>query len=150
MSLDILSLISFIVTVILGGGAIYQSWRYNKDAEKISSDTKYMLVNQIRLLNEMEKKFKKENENGVIDMSKDELILHKLSTFNEKDIENIMKEVRQLTIKRVFIDKINDFLKSNKIDYKCSFVNKANVDGNFTISQLYTILLKYNVLVEIR
>lgn len=42
---NILSLISFIVTVILGSGAIYQSWRYNKDAEKISSDTKYMLVN---------------------------------------------------------------------------------------------------------
>ena len=147
---NILSLISFIVTVILGSGAIYQSWMYNKDAEKISSDTKYMLVNQIRLLNEMEKKFKKENENGVIDMSKDELRLHKLSTFDVTDIENIMEEVRQLTIKRVFIDKINDFLKSNKIDYKCSFVNKANVDVNFTISQLYTILLKYNVLVEIR
>ena len=147
---NILSLISFIVTVILGSGAIYQSWMYNKDAEKISSDTKYMLVNQIRLLNEMEKKFKKENENGVIDMSKDELRLHKLSTFDVTDIENIMEEVRQLTIKRVFIDKINDFLKSNKIDYKFSFFNKANVDGNFTISQLYTILLKYNVLVEIR
>ena len=101
---NILSLISFIVTVILGSGAIYQSWRYNKDAEKISSDTKYMLVNQIRLLNEMEKKFKKENENGVIDMSKDELRLHKLSTFDVTDIENIMEEVRQLTIKRVFID----------------------------------------------
>ena len=86
----------------------------------------------------------------TIDMSKDELRLHKLSTFNGTDIENIMKEVRQLTIKRVFIDEINNFLKSNKIDYKCSFVNKANVDGNFTISQLYTILLKYNVLVEIR
>ena len=150
MTGDVLSLISFIVTVILGGGAIYQSWRYNKDAEKISSDTQYMLVNQIRLLNEMEKKLRKEDENGVIDMSKDELRLHKLSTFNGTDIENIMEEVRQLTIKRVFIDEINNFLKSNKIDYKCSFVNKANVDGNFTISQLYTILLKYNVLVEIR
>lgn len=76
MTGDVLSLISFIVTVILGGGAIYQSWRYNKDAEKISSDTKYMLVNQIRLLNEMEKKLRKEDENGVIDMSKDELRLH--------------------------------------------------------------------------
>lgn len=108
---NILSLISFIVTVILGSGAIYQSWMYNKDAEKISSDTKYMLVNQIRLLNEMEKKFKKENENGVIDMSKDELRLHKLSTFDVTDIENIMEEVRQLTIKRVFIDKINDIFK---------------------------------------
>ena len=119
MTGDVLSLISFIVTVILGGGAIYQSWRYNKDAEKISSDTKYMLVNQIRLLNEMEKKLRKEDENWVIDMSKDELRLHKLSTFNGTDIENIMEEVKQLTIKRVFIDEINKHQYLNK--YYCNF-----------------------------
>lgn len=128
---------------------MYQAWRYNKDSEKISSDTKYMLVNQIRMLNQIEKKLKSENKSGIIDMSKDAIRFHKLSTFDKKKSEEILNEIKHLKIKRVFIDGIEDFLKGDKIDYRCNFVYKADTDGTFAISQLYMILLEYNVLVEI-
>ena len=39
MCSDVLSIVSLIITVILGGGAMYQSWKYNKDTEKIAEDT---------------------------------------------------------------------------------------------------------------
>lgn len=35
---DVLAIISLIITIILGGGAMYQSWRYNKDTGKIAAD----------------------------------------------------------------------------------------------------------------
>lgn len=56
---DVLAIISLIITIILGGGAMYQSWRYNKDTGKIAADTKYMLVRQITLINDMCKELKK-------------------------------------------------------------------------------------------
>ena len=37
---NVLSIISLIITIVLGLGAVIQSWKYNKDSEKISNDTK--------------------------------------------------------------------------------------------------------------
>ena len=146
---NILSIVSLVVTIIFGIIAMYQAWRYNKDSEKISSDTKYMLVNQIRMLNQIEKKLKSENKSGIIDMSKDTIRFHKLSTFDNKKSEEILNEIKHLKIKSMYINNISNFLKGNKIDYECDFVGLVGTDGIFEIYQLYTKLIKYDIVVEI-
>lgn len=147
---DVLAIISLIITIILGGGAMYQSWRYNKDTGKIVADTKYMLVRQITLINDMCKELKKERTPMSIDLSKDTFKLHKLSTFKNKDIDKIMAIINHLSIKQVFVDGIRKFLESNEIDYECNFRGEALADEKIELSHLYEMLLEYNLLVEIR
>ena len=150
MCSDVLSIVSLIITVILGGGAMYQSWKYNKDTEKIAEDTKYMLVHEITLINDMCKELKKEDTPMIIDLSKDKFKLHKLSTFKKRDIDKIMEIINHLSIKPIFVEKIRKFLESNEIEYECNFRGKALADEKIELSRLYEMLLKYNLLVEIQ
>lgn len=85
-----------------------------------------------------------------IDLSKDTFKLHKLSTFQNKDIDKIMAIINHLSIKQVFIDGIRKFLESNEIDYECNFRGEALADEKIELSHLYGMLLEYDLLVEIR
>ena len=67
---DILAILS----ILLGGIALIQSWKYNKDSGKIAKDTSFMLVQQVILLNELKKNAitDKSNQN-VLNLSKDRI-----------------------------------------------------------------------------
>lgn len=149
--MDILSIISLAVTIILGGYAVHQSWKYNKDTEKIFSDIKYMLVQQTRLLNELEKGVSIVSKKVmVMDLSKDEIELHKLCVFNKNDIPQIMDAIKHLSIKNQFLKKIESFLNSDDTTCRHNFRGKADCDEEVSIEELYAILLEYNVLMSIK
>lgn len=147
---NILAIVSLIVTIILGGGAMIQSWRYNELSNKIVKDMKLMIVQQIKLTNELNKRLCEQGrEQNIIDMSKDGIRLHKLATFKKKDIDKIMEQLNHLAIKRNFLEKIEEFLKGDEDSCKYNFRGKAKSDSQVDISELYEILLKYNVLISI-
>lgn len=138
------------LSIFLGMVALVQSWKYSKDSEKIMKDTSFMLVQQIALLNELKKIAVKYNNNSdEIDMSKDDIRLHKLCRFQKRDIPIIMQYVNQLAIKRKFKQGIEDFLYSKYVDYECNFFYKAQSRGAVDVEKLYEILLRYNVIMII-
>lgn len=142
--------ISLCVTIVLGIGAMCQSWRYNRDTDKVSKDIKYMLVEQFRLLNEIKGNIQILSKNPkTIRLSKDEIALHKLCKFNKKDVPKIMDKIEHLSIKRRFINNIGEFLESEDINCKHNFIGEAASDGQVNIEELYAILLEYNVLLSI-
>lgn len=143
---DILAILS----LVLGAIAIVQSWKYNKSSGKIAKDMSFMLVQQVRLLNQLEKNVTSKNNKQVfLNLSKDEIELHKLCGFKKCDIPSIMEYINQLNIKERFKQKIEGFLKSTDVNYKCDFWGKAKSDGDINIVELYEILLKYNVIMII-
>lgn len=147
---DGLSIVSLIFTIILGIGAVIQSWKYNKTSEKISNDTKYMLIKQIKLLNYIEGILKDEQKNSkVVNMSKDMIHFHKLSLYRKKDADKIMEILNYLSIKKQFLDGIEIFLKSEKQDYCCNFRGKARGDDAIDITEIYSKLLARNLFIEI-
>ena len=130
----LLSIISLAVTIALGVGAIIQSCKYNKDSEKINTDTKYMLVQQIKMLNEIDKALSANcSKSGVLDFSKDKISFHKLSMFNKADIGNIKNAIRHLKIKGKFLDSIEEYLESNEIDYQCNFGARQRLMGRLVL-----------------
>lgn len=148
---NIISYILSLVSIILGIVAIAQAIRYNKDTNKLSSDIKYMLVQQIRMLNEVDRALKKANTNpGIIDMSKDIIVMHKLSSFRKSDVAPIMEEVRHLAIKRRFLSSMEEFLKSERVDFQCDFFCKAAGDEEVSIESIYMLLLQHNIVVSVR
>lgn len=147
---DNISYILAILSILLGGVALIQSWKYNRDSGKIVKDTRFMLVQQVILLNELKKNAitDKHNQN-VVDLSKDRIKLHKLCGFKKQNIQTIMEYINQLVIKKKFKEEIETFLKSTKVDYTCNFWGKAQSNGDVNIAKLYEILLKYNVIMII-
>ena len=143
---DILAILS----ILLGGVALIQSWKYNKDSGKIAKDTSFMLVQQVILLNELKKNAitDKSNQN-VLNLSKDRIKLHKLCEFKKQNIQIIMGYINQLAIKKRFKEEIEKFLKSTEVDFKCNFFGEAQSNGDVNIAELYEILLKYNVIMII-
>lgn len=137
---DILAILS----LFLGAIALVQSWKYNKSSGAIAKDTSFMLVQQVILLNQLER-----NSITHDDEQKDEIKLHKLCEFKKHDIPCIMKYVNQLNIKKNFKRGIEEFLKSKEADYKCDFWGEAQSNGEIDIPELYELLLKYNVIMII-
>ena len=148
--LDNKSDILAILSIFLGAIALIQSWKYNRDSEKNAKDTSFMLIQQVILLNELKKNAIAHKKNpNVIDLSKDEIRLHKLCGFKMRNIPIIMEYINQLDIKKQFKQRIEDFLNSKESDYKCNFWGKAQSNGEVNIIELYEILLKYNVIMMI-
>ena len=65
---DLVTLVSLIVGVaslLFGGYAILQSYKYNKESEKLNSDTKYLLLNLMKVNDRIIRSLnKKESESG--------------------------------------------------------------------------------------
>lgn len=143
---DLLSIISLVVTIILGVGAIIQSKHYNKVSDKINADMQYINTQQVELLDEIEKTLMHyTRDTSKLRLTKDEIHLHKLSTFRKNDVDEIMKKIDHLSIKGRFKNKIEEFLKSNHTDYECNFWGEAKSDGEINIKEFYSILLEYGI-----
>ena len=95
--LENFSFCRIILSLVLGAIALVQSWKYNKSSGKIAKDMSFMLVQQVRLLNRLEKNVTSKNNKQVfLNLSKDEIELHKLCDFKKCDIPLIMEYINQL------------------------------------------------------
>ena len=113
-------------------------------------DTSFMIVQQISLLNELKKNIVTyKRKPNVLNLSKDGIRLHKLYGFKKRDIPSIMENINHLVIKGRFKQEIKTFLNSKDVDYKCNFWGEAQSDGEVNITELYEILLRYNVIMII-
>ncbi len=140
---DILAILS----ILLGGVALIQSWKYNKDSGKIMRDVKMLLFQQRLIAERIDKNINiLPTKYSLIDTEKDRLFLHKMCTYNSKDAEYIMDILKHLKIKKKAIRGMREFLLDERIDYECDFFYKAESDENIDISKLYEELLKYNIL----
>lgn len=142
---DILAILS----IVLGIVALTQSWKYNRDSGKIAKDTSFMLVQQVILLNELKKNAI--GDKNILNLSKDEIMLHKLYGFKKRNIPIIMEYINKLVIKKKFKEEIEKFLRGKKeVNFKCNFFYEAQSNGDVNIAELYEILLRYNVVMIIK
>lgn len=143
-----LSVISLVFTLLFGGAALLQALLYNKNSAKLTRDMQYMMMQQLSLINDMQKYTIKHKDNiGKLDLSKDVIILHKMSLFHNKNTDAIMDKLNHLSIKRVFLENIRTFLEGKEIEYRCSFRGKAESDGIIDMREMYSILFEYGVIV---
>lgn len=151
---DFISILSLIITIILGVCALWQAKRYNDASGKINNDTKYMMLQQIYLINELQKSYNlgTYESHRKLRLEKDRICLHKLNSYNKKNSNSIMQEIHKLSIKERFMPGINNFLTCDEIDYSCNFWGKAEFKENSDINfmEFYSILLKYDILVIIQ
>ena len=86
----------------------------------------------------------------LLDISKNSIELQKLSLFSkDDDIEDIMKTLSHLNIKKKSLKGVKDFLKGDKSTYKCNFRSAAEGDNEIDIVKVYDILLEHNLYIHI-
>lgn len=96
-----------IASIVVSAGfalyTIYQSSKYNKQTSQMLEDMKYLMIRQVASLDNMNYDVEKNRvkSSGKISLKKDQIHFHKLSSFDKKDIEKIMKEIERLTIIRI-------------------------------------------------
>jgi len=154
----VLGMVSIVLSIILGrksfkqgDEAARQAKELNDDTKKALSDIKFMGVQQIKLLNSMEKGLHDWDKSGhkLLNLAKDEIELHKLSTYDDKNAELIMDRINHLSIKGQFKKKIEEFLQGNEKDGRYHFWGKAEGDDEINFEELYATLLEYSILLII-
>ncbi|HJA65077.1 MAG TPA: hypothetical protein H9955_02070 [Candidatus Mediterraneibacter cottocaccae] len=152
---DVIAIISFIASILsifIGIGAIVQAKRYNELSEKINNDTKIMLNTQIRSLEVVQKEIVREQlpASSVINMSKDQFFIYKLSNFEKKNIDLILGLFYNLYIKGKTYQYIKVFLEDNrKICFNLDFYYEAKTKDGKDIKQIENELFKYGILIKI-
>lgn len=145
---ECMSSILAILSIVLGIIAIFQSIIYDKRSKKNLDDINFVLGMQIRMINLFEKNFRnviRSQNKGKVYLSKDSLSLYKLSSFREKDVQDIMNIINTLAVKEVFKNKIYKFLQSEDRYVNVNFFGSAMAHGNIDINNIYENLLKYNI-----
>ncbi len=149
--LGVVSIILSLYSIISGIKSVKRAEEIHNDAMKMMDDMKFMTVQQIKLSNELEKELiAQKRGSNIICLNKDEIQLHKLSIFDKKHVDKIIEEIEKLSIKKVFLKKIKDFLEGDESNYECNFWGKVQGSDEINISKLYSILLGYNVLMIIK
>lgn len=152
---DMITIISFIVSILsifIGIGAIVQAKRYNDSSERINKDTKVMLNTQIRSLEVLQKKIVRDQllASNMINMSKDEFFIYKLSNFDKKNINLILELFNNIHIKSKTYQYIKAFLEDNcKICYNFDFYYEAKTKDGKDIKRIEDELFKYGILIKI-
>lgn len=152
-----------IASIVVSAGfalyTIYQSSKYNKQTSQMLEDMKYLMIRQVASLDNMNYDVEKNRvkSSGKISLKKDQIHFHKLSSFDKKDIEKIMKEIERLTIKRRFLKNIEKFLYDDDQERVISFCGKAvqfneekEEKEEIDFLSLYKIFLKYNISIYIK
>lgn len=161
----ILSIVLGIVSIILAIYSIIDSKKsgeqartfyeeskiFNEETRKALSDVKFISVQQVKVMDYIQKKMysTEKASSDILNLSKDKIELQKLSMFNQDDIEDIMKTLSHLNIKKKLLKGVEDFLKGDKSTYKCNFRSAAEGDDEIDIVKAYDILLEHNLYVHI-
>lgn len=128
-----------------------QAGIFNKEIRKALDDIKIISVQQVKIMDYIQKSVydMRKDSSKLLDLSKDSIELQKLSLFSKDDIEDIMKTLSHLNIKKHLLKGVEGFLKGDKSTYKCNFRSAAEGDGKIDIMKVYDILLKHNLYVHI-
>lgn len=161
----ILSIVLGIVSIILAIYSIIDSKKsgeqaktfyeeskiFNEETRKALSDVKFISVQQVKAMDYIQKSVYDmgKDSSKLLDLSKDSIELQKLSLFSKDDIEDIMKTLSHLNIKKKFLKGVKDFLKGDKSTYKCNFRSAAEGDDEIDIVKVYDILLEHNLYIHI-
>ena len=124
---------------------------FNEETRKALSDVKFISVQQVKAMDYIQKSVYDmgKDSSKLLDLSKDSIELQKLSLFSKDDIEDIMKTLSHLNIKKKFLKGVEDFLKGDKSTYKCNFRSTAEGDDEIDIVKVYDILLEHNLYIHI-
>ena len=162
----ILSIVLGIVSIILAIYSIIDSKKsgeqaktfyeeskiFNEETRKALSDVKFISVQQVKAMDYIQKSVYDMgiDSSKLLDLSKDSIELQKLSLFSkDDDIEDIMKTLSHLNIKKKSLKGVKDFLKGDKSTYKCNFRSAAEGDNEIDIVKVYDILLEHNLYIHI-
>lgn len=161
----ILSIVLGIVSIILAIYSIIDSKKsgeqaktfyeeskiFNEETRKALSDVKFISVQQVKAMDYIQKSVYDmgKDSSKLLDLSKDSIELQKLSLFSKDDIEDIMKTLSHLNIKKKLLKGVKDFLEGDKSTYKCNFRSEAEGDDEINIVKVYDILLEHNLYVHI-
>lgn len=128
-----------------------QAGIFNKETRKALDDIKIISVQQVKIMDYIQKGVytMKNDSSKLLNLSKDRIELQKLSLFNKDDIKDIMETLSHLDSKNHLLKEIEDFLKGEESIYKCDFGSAAKGDKEISITEVYNILLKYNLYVHI-
>ena len=121
------------------------------ETRKVLSDVKFISVQQVKTMDCIQKRVYDmgKDSSKLLDLSKDNIELQKLSLFSKDDIEDIMKTLSHLNIKKKLLKGVEDFLRGDTSTYKCNFRSVAEGDDEIDIVKVYDILLEYNLYVHI-
>ena len=141
-----------IISIVLGGYAIYQANKTNKESNKINQDTKTMILLQTRIMEDIQKNIVRniQQDANKINMEKDEFVLYKLKDFEENTTELVLKELENLSIKKATYRFIKDFLEDRSRNIiKVNFFYLAESKDKQEIEKIENNLIKYGILMQI-
>ncbi len=147
-----ISLVASIISIVLGGYAIYQANKTNKESNKINQDTKTMILLQTRIMEDIQKNIVRniQQDANKINMEKDEFVLYKLKDFEENTTELVLKELENLSIKKATYRFIKDFLEDRSRNIiKVNFFYLAESKDKQEIEKIENNLIKYGILMQI-
>lgn len=153
---DLVTLVSLIVGVaslLFGGYAILQSYKYNKESEKLNSDTKQLLLNLMKVNDRIIRSLNgKESENGSkICLQKEGFQLRKLSSYKKENEKKIIQELGALSVRQSALNYIEGFLTDdNRKECNVNFYSKAKYRDGADLSKIYEIMLEYDILIDVQ
>lgn len=157
---NIISLISAVISIAVGLYAVYQSYKYNKESDKLNNDTYEIMMHElayndviIRNLRQLANTVNSSDEiafDDVIGFRKDSFELVKLSHYDPSNKEAILSELDKLRVKKSSIKYLDNFL-SDKTRKRCevNFFCDAERRDSEDFSKIYRILARYYLLIHI-
>lgn len=157
---NIISFISAVISIAVGLYAVYQSYKYNKESDKLNNDTYEIMMHEleyndviIRNLRQLANTVNSSEEiafDDIINFRKDSFELVKLSHYDSANKEAILSELEKLKIKKKSIEQIADFLSDkNRKRFEVNFFCDAERNDAEDFSKIYRVLARYYLLIHI-
>lgn len=155
--LSVISLVAGVVSLVLGVSALLQAKRYNDASAKLNvqtentlSDMQKMLAFNMRAVCELQQRMpKRELPPNTVDLQKDSIKFHKLTTFNKEKSAEVMKLLGELSIKKKTLEDLQTFVLSDDTDYSTHFYASARTIDKIRLDVIVAELIKYGLIVDI-
>ena len=149
-----------VISIAVGLYAVYQSYKYNKESDKLNNDTYEIMMHEleyndviIRNLRQLANTVNSSEEiafDDIINCRKDSFELVKLSHYDSANKEAILSELEKLKIKKKSIEQIADFLSDkNRKRFEVNFFCDAERNDAEDFSKIYRVLARYYLLIHI-
>lgn len=154
---DFISLCVGVVSIILAVVSIWYAIKCNKDSNRVNKQTsnmlldmQYMMAFNMRAICELQHRLRRTNNSeGRIRLKKDGIKFHKLSTFSTENFDRVMELLSNLSIKRRFLNDLQEFIKSEEKDYPLNFFSAAETIDESRLDVIVAELAECGLLVGI-
>lgn len=152
---DCISLCVGILSIFLAVVSIGYAVKCNKDSNKLNKQTsdmlmdmQYMMTFNLRIVSELQQRIpKKDLPPNTVCLKKDGIEIHKLTTFNKENSTEVMKLLRELSVKKKTLDYLQKFIEGDSTDYSTYFFSTAETVDRTRLDVIVAELSKYGVLV---